>query len=799
MAAAYIQRVLVDLQKNTHKQTEMEILVQSATGSYFLNYRGFKGFINVYTNITNIIVRIHRKGSDASDALLLSCHYDSMTGTEGASDNGAAVSVMLETIRALVTSPPPVNEYVILFNGAEEMGLQGAHGFVEHHPVAKKLRAFINLDSGGCGGRTTLLQTGPGHGWLTEVYNSVAPRRMGSVASQDIFQSGVVPSDTDFRIFAEFGNIPGLDFVYFKDGFAYHTHLDTIERIPPGSLQFSGDNILAIARHLGNDPQLGEKSRQPAGHSAVYYDILGIVGIVYSWPTAQVVNYASSVIGIFVCIYVISKGRSQSSASIHGGSSAPSRIPVLLGALGTTIANLIIGISFSVLTAVLVSVVLGRQMTFYSTPWTSVVLYGAPALIGMLFVQMLFTTDSISSFTTGSLMQPSEYPGVILYMGTLLFFSLKGILFTSMGLGLSYMPMLWSFYLSFAVLFLASRESKAGQDKPIHEFDPSVEFPLLLGLGFIPSILTFDMFESFYGFIVPITGRAGPIPADIVVAVVFGLMTVLNLLPFAPLLHRVLIFTITTDARAALRKTVLMLSAITLAMSVILTLHAPFSASHPKRLLVQETLHIGNTAASTMESSPSHIYVIGVDNLPPPTIDLAGTALSNLQLFEASHSPKEELQAVYPLALEIVSSGWRVSSPASLLTRTRIHKTSDVVDSNAKNRRVRLTLRKENEQGLCTSRYHTLNITSPLTWWSLTEEPPRTPSEDMLDIYFIRRVSGSDDDWSFEVELPHEAPLRVSFTATYFCSTDAVNTVASRFPDWVTLTTWTSVMESYTF
>lgn len=217
-------RKVEELRAGSSDKVEIELSVQHPTGSFYVDFLG--GINHIYQNITNIVVRVSRKGSEKKHAFMVNAHYDSALGTVAASDDAMSCGTMLEVIRCLSSEPHPLlaeHALIFLFNGAEETLLQASHGFITQHPWTKTIRAFLNLEAAGAGGKEIVFQTGPDHPWLAKLYSETVPHPHASVIAQEIFQSGVIPSDTDFRIFRDFGHIPGIDTAYFINGYVYHT------------------------------------------------------------------------------------------------------------------------------------------------------------------------------------------------------------------------------------------------------------------------------------------------------------------------------------------------------------------------------------------------------------------------------------------------------------------------------------------------------------------------------------------------------------------------------------------------
>lgn len=92
---------------------------------------------------------------------------------------------------------------------------------------------------------------------------------------------GIVPSDTDFRIFRDYAGLSGLDIAYHRNGWVYHTEFDTAKVIGNGSIQRAGENILAVAEALIRSPYLTKPGQFDEGNKWVFYDVVGLFTIRY--------------------------------------------------------------------------------------------------------------------------------------------------------------------------------------------------------------------------------------------------------------------------------------------------------------------------------------------------------------------------------------------------------------------------------------------------------------------------------------------------------------------------------------
>ena len=92
----------------------------------------------------------------------------------------------------------------------------------------------------------------------------------------------------------------GLDFAWSKNGYVYHTKFDNVRAIPLGTLQRTGDNILALSLGLVNSDKMYNTEKYAAGN-LVFFDFLG--AFVIRWP--EELGFLINLCAIVLSLYSI--------------------------------------------------------------------------------------------------------------------------------------------------------------------------------------------------------------------------------------------------------------------------------------------------------------------------------------------------------------------------------------------------------------------------------------------------------------------------------------------------------------
>ncbi|TDH02076.1 hypothetical protein EPR50_G00169250 [Perca flavescens] len=455
-----IENIRVETAAGPHQLT---VDVQHPTGTFSIDFLG--GFTSFYDRVTNIVVRLEPK-SGAQHLMLANCHFDTVANSPGASDDAVSCAVMLEVLHSLANQSTPLRHGVVfLFNGAEENILQASHGFITQHPWAKQVRAFINLEAAGVGGKEVVFQTGPENPWLVQAYVHAAKHPFASVVGQEVFQSGIIPSDTDFRIYRDFGNIPGIDLAFIENGFIYHTKYDTADRILTDSIQRAGDNILAVLRYLVMSDKLADSSEYRHGNM----------------KASRPGNWGGRYVRDLAC------------------------------ATGVAVLSWFVTL-LSVLIVALLVTLLGRSMFWYNHFYASICLYGAAATGKMILIHTLAKNLYYEGVRLVEL-------GDLYFDVSLLLWCCGLVWLTHQGLCSAYVPMLMVAFPLATRLLLAKEFKHRGA---------SVKYSVLYMLGLtLPYVhfmfLIWVVFEIF----TPIMGRSGTeIPPEVVMASLVTLATI---------------------------------------------------------------------------------------------------------------------------------------------------------------------------------------------------------------------------------------------------------------------------------
>jgi Peptidase family M28 len=253
--------------------------------------------------VHNVLVRL--PGIASTGAIALDGHYDSGSTGSGAADCGACVVALLETLRALRSSPPLQNDVIFVFSDAEENSDLGARAFVTQHPWAKDVRLALNFEATGNKGASILYSTCPNNLPVISGFVKAVPHPVASS-----FASGFLQLFPQFRGGCDLEEymdqgIAGLGFAFAGNTTGYHTRLDNVQAIDRRSLQHHGSYALSLARYFGNQDLNTLQSTQ----GAIYFTILPHWIAYYS--SFWVMPFAIGVSLLYLSIVVLGVRRRQ--------------------------------------------------------------------------------------------------------------------------------------------------------------------------------------------------------------------------------------------------------------------------------------------------------------------------------------------------------------------------------------------------------------------------------------------------------------------------------------------------------
>jgi hypothetical protein len=751
------------VEKELDNVNDIVVYNQKVTGSFILDMRNWKYLLS-YEDLQNVVVKIDPK-QGASDAILLNCHFDSVPAGPGVSDNGVNCAVMVELLRVLTKSSELRRPVIFLFNGGEEIILQASHGFVTQHPWSQDAKYVINLDSCGAGGKEIMFQTTERDSYLVDVYARSVPHPHGQVMGQELFQSGVIPSDTDFRIFRDFGNMSGLDLAHYKNGYVYHTEYDNLDQVEPSVLQNTGENLLELVKAMSTrNATTTSKSHRT---KYVFFDVLGVYMFSYTELSGAFFNFIIvlvSFFSVFLTLRFVAAGMNRREYTVH---------------LLTSIVSPGCTLVLSVLSCALVAFILdslGYSMSWYAHK-TNLVVYYATASLTTLSVVVFHPKKNRSR--TDAELTISAFNGIQFFWTVLLFLS------TMAGLRSSYLFMvmvLWPSATNCILGFLGAHRT------------PGLWIAVYAASLLVPITFVFYLTQLFVSLFVPITGRFGPhVNPDYIVGVLIAMSTYATIGYLSP------VFALVKNPRALLVAvgTLALLSAVAI---VATPLGFPYSggAVLPKnqRFDVTLTRRTFYESDGSVRRNDSGYLIVNWDRQSPGSVANSLPEMARAVRTDCA----AELLCGMPLVGQLVyHSSWiphvsarpaadNVAAELPSATNTEVVVTGT---GDHRRRRMHFNITGPERINVYVSPYPGTRLTS----WSFSGKPEVTTTWQGHDVYVIRHSrAGESDVWRFWLE--HESSYgfdenTINVTVAFnwvvhkrLVLVDAFRTFLDSFPRW---------------
>ncbi|OBS71964.1 hypothetical protein A6R68_13461 [Neotoma lepida] len=708
---------LIEVQSNSLHRISVDI--QRPTGSFSIDFLG--GFTSYYDNITNVVVKLEPQGG-AQHAVLANCHFDS-----------------------------------------------ASHGFITQHPWASLIRAFINLEAAGVGGKELVFQTGPENPWLVQAYVSAAKHPFASVVAQEVFQSGIIPSDTDFRIYRDFGNIPGIDLAFIENGYIYHTKYDTADRILIDSIQRAGDNILAVLKYLATSDMLASSSEYQHGNM-VFFDVFGLLVIAYPSRVGTIINY------MVVMAVVLYLGKKLMQPRHRNADYTRD----FLCGLAITFISWFTSLVTVLIIAVFVSLI-GQSLSWYNHFYIAVCLYGTATVAKIILIHTLakrFYYVNVSN----------QYLGEVFFDTSLFVHCGFLVALTYQGFCSAFMSAVWVAFPLLTKLCVYKDFKKHGRFIALY----------LLGM-FIPYLYGLYLIWAVFEMFTPILGRSGSeIPPDVVLASILAVCVMILSSYFIKFIYLV----------KSTKKTMLTLTVVC-AVTFLLVCSGTFfpyssnpASPKPKRVFLQHMSRTFHNLEGNVVKRDSGIWINGFDytgmsHITPHIPEINDTI--------RAHCEENAPLCGFPWYLPVhflIRKNWYLPAP-EISPRNPAHfrlisKEKTPWDS------MKLTFEATGPSHM--SFYVRTHKGSTLSQWSLGNGTPVTSRGGDYFVFYSHGLQASAWKFWIEVQVSEDQPegmVTVAIAAHYLSGEDKrssqLDALKEKFPDWTFPSAWVCTYSLFVF
>jgi carboxypeptidase Q len=199
-----------------------------------------------------------------NEYILLSAHFDSWDGSQGATDNGTGTIMMMEAMRILKQAyPHPKRTIMVGHWPGEEQGLNGSHAYAYDHPeIVRAIQAGFNQDNGTGRIQTTSGVGLPDGGTHMQAWLAKLPQEF----QQQVRYTGVgapATGGTDNASFDCYGApVFGLGAVGWDYGsYTHHTNRDSFDKIVFDDLKSNATLAAMLAYLASEDPTFITRER----------------------------------------------------------------------------------------------------------------------------------------------------------------------------------------------------------------------------------------------------------------------------------------------------------------------------------------------------------------------------------------------------------------------------------------------------------------------------------------------------------------------------------------------------------